>query len=211
MQLTIDERIRDYIFIPLLLLMFMIGIIKHYVTKLLNSGPAETPKITNSKAMQENRLKKMVARSSKLRLSNSLISAESFAARQRGLADTGNGVLRKAEFKDESDTMDKMLNNPMMNPGSMKGMMKNQLMMTGFQLGQYYLINALFSGFIIGKVPFPLTQTFRGMLQSGVSVIGLDVKYVSSLSLYFLSVFSFGTIYQMMFTGNDIDNMYRGR
>ena len=41
------------------------------------------------------------------------------------------------------------------------------------------------------------------MLQSGVSVLGLDVKYVSSLSLYFLSIFSFGTIYAMIFTEED--------
>ena len=58
---------------------------------------------------------------------------------------------------------------------------------------------------MVGKVPFPLTQQFRSMLQSGVSVTGLDVKYVSSLSLYFLSIFSFGSIYAMIFTEEDND------
>jgi len=78
-------------------------------------------------------------------------------------------------------------------------------MMTATQIGQYWLINQFFSGFVIGKVPFPLTQKFRGMLQNGVSVLGLDVKYVSSLSLYFLSVFGFSPIYQMIFTEEDDD------
>lgn len=96
-----------------------------------------------------------------------------------------------------------MLENPAMNPNQMGKMLQNNLLMTATQIGQYSLVNYFFSGFIIGKVPFPLTQKFRGMLQSGVSVVGLDVKYVSSLSLYFLSIFGFSPIYQMILNNDD--------
>jgi ER membrane protein complex subunit 3 len=121
--------------------------------------------------------------------------------RKHTLSSTNEGVLRSVVAPEQGDAMEKMMSNPMMNPNMMGGMLKNNLFMTIMTPLQYGLINHFFSGFIIGKVPFPLTQTFRSMLQSGVSVLGLDVKYVSSLSLYFLSFSGFNSIYQLIFQG----------
>lgn len=206
MQLTIDERIRTYIFIPLLFLMFMLGIVKMYLQKYMNGGPKPTIKTPNQKALTEKKYKSMIARSSLLRLSGGLLTSEAFAMRQKTLTGNSSCSLRVVEAQAEGDDpMEKMMSNPMMNPSMMGGMLKNNLTSTVTQMLQYGLINHFFSGFVVGKVPFPLTQSFRGMLQSGVSVLGLDVKYVSSLSLYFLSIFSFGSIYAMIFTEDDDD------
>jgi hypothetical protein len=35
--LYIDPRIRDYVFIPLVILMFIVGLLRFYVTKLMNA------------------------------------------------------------------------------------------------------------------------------------------------------------------------------
>lgn len=50
----------------------------------------------------------------------------------------------------------------------MTGMMKNNLGMMVPQMLTMAWVNFFFSGFVVAKVPFPLTQKFRGMLQRGV-------------------------------------------
>lgn len=93
----------------------------------------------------------------------------------------------------------------MMNPENMMGMLKNNLFMTIATPLQYGLISHFFSGFLIGKVPFPLTQKFRELLQSGVSVASLNVQYISSISLYFLTLFGFSSLYRIILSESEDD------
>ena len=71
---------------------------------------------------------------------------------------------------------------------------------------QFGFINYFFTGYIVGKVPFPLTQKFRDMLQRGVENVALDVKYVSALSLYFLTIFGFNSVYKMILSPDSDDS-----
>jgi len=52
----------------------------------------------------------------------------------------------------------------------MTDMLKNNLSMTLSTMLNYAWVSYFFSGFILAKVPFPLTQKFRGMLQRGVEI-----------------------------------------
>lgn len=52
--------------------------------------------------------------------------------------------------------------------------------------------------FISVKLPFPLTPQFKSMLQSGVGTRDLDVRWVSSLSWYFLTLFGLQPVYNFI-------------
>lgn len=107
--------------------------------------------------------------------------------------------------------------NPMSDPAGMEammGMMKGNMMMMIPQTLIMSWINAFFSGFVICmfsrlkckgkgvltvikivKLPFPLTIRFKSMLQSGVMTRDLDVRWVSSLSWYFLNLFGLQSVF----------------
>jgi len=82
-------------------------------------------------------------------------------------------------------------------PSAMTNMMKGNLVQMVPQMLTMAWVNFFFSGFIVARVPFPVTQRFRGMLQRGVDLPGLDVTYVSSLSWYFLIMFGISGVLQL--------------
>ena len=54
MELIFDERIRDWVFLPLLYVMFMMGLIKISITKYMASGKPAEVKITDKDKFKEN-------------------------------------------------------------------------------------------------------------------------------------------------------------
>lgn len=52
------------------------------------------------------------------------------------------------------------------------------------------------------KLPFPLTLGFKSMLQRGIETPDMDVRWVSSLSWYFLNFFGLNGLYRLLL-GND--------
>ena len=65
-------------------------------------------------------------------------------------------------------------------------------------------INYFFDGFLIVKVPFPLTPRFKMMLQQGIDLKSLSASYVSSLSWYFIVMFGINGFYSLIL-GQKVD------
>ena len=94
----------------------------------------------------------------------------------------------------------------MSDPSMMTDMLKKNLNMIVPQMLTAAWVNFFFTGFVVGKVPFPLTQRFRGMLQRGIELQSLDVTYISSLSWYFLNFFGLRGVFSLCLGANQLDD-----
>lgn len=59
-------------------------------------------------------------------------------------------------------------------------------------------VNYFFAGFVVMKLPFPLTDGFKSMLQNGIETPDLNVRYVSSISWYFVNLFGLKPVYSLL-------------
>lgn len=83
-------------------------------------------------------------------------------------------------------------------PNMAMDMMKKNLSMIIPQTLTFAWVNFFFSGFVAAKIPFPLTQRFRAMLQNGIDLSTVDVSYVSSRSWYFLNLFGLRGLFSLI-------------
>lgn len=136
---------------------------------------------------------------------NAVLPESSFKMRRAFLCKKGTGFLTKVanENVPAQNPLGLPGGMPAMNPAAMTDMLKNNLTMIVSSMGMFGWISYFFSGFILAKVPFPLTQKFRGMLQRGVEIANLDVKYVSSTSLYFLVLFGQSGLVNLILGSNE--------
>ena len=87
---------------------------------------------------------------------------------------------------------------PAQDPMAMVGMMKQNMQMIIPNMLMMGWVSYFFSGFILVKLPFPLTERFKSMLQRGVGLSSLDVSYVSSLSWYFINLFGLRGLFSLV-------------
>ena len=80
----------------------------------------------------------------------------------------------------------------------MVGMMKQNMAMIVPNMLMMGWVSYFFSGFVLVKLPFTLTDRFKSMLQRGVAMQSLDVSYVSSLSWYFLNLFGLRGLFTLV-------------
>jgi ER membrane protein complex subunit 3 len=176
--------------------MILTGILRHYATILLHTPPK--PPSTPA----ESRERQSLHRGTLLRSNAPVLSKSSFDARKEYLIDN----YKKGSFlKGGPQSKGQSAPNPMSDPAAMEGMMgmmKGNMAMMIPQTLIMSWINAFFAGYVILRLPFPLTIRFKSMLQSGVMTRDLDVRWVSSLSWYFLCLFGLQGVF-VFILGNE--------
>ncbi|KAF8592675.1 transmembrane protein [Ramaria rubella] len=199
-SLYLDPQIRDWVLFPITLVMVLVGILRHYVTILLNSPPKKLSRaaIREQRALLRSQILRTTSSNSPLPPSYyKSLSASLWHAFETGI------YLKDGPPKDgDAPTAP---GNPLSNPDQMEGMMdgmKKQMVMMVPQMVIMGWINFFFQGFVAIKLPFPLTLGFKSMLQRGVETQDMDVRWVSSLSWYFLNFFGLNGLYRLIL-GND--------
>ncbi|XP_018800879.1 PREDICTED: ER membrane protein complex subunit 3 [Bactrocera latifrons] len=184
-ELLIDPNIRVWVFLPIVLITFFVGVIRHYVSVLISTQKkAEITQIQDSQAMIRARL---------LRENGKYLTPHSFAMRKNFFNHEETGYFKTQKRAPVAQNSTAMLTD------MVKGNFINVLPMV--IIGGW--INWMFSGFVTTKVPFPLTLRFKPMLQRGVELASLDAAWVSSASWYFLNVFGLRSIYTLVLGENN--------
>ncbi|KAL3852833.1 hypothetical protein ACJMK2_016448 [Sinanodonta woodiana] len=182
-ELLLDSDIRIWVFLPIVVITFLFGIIRHYVTILLSSEKkTELEQVKDSHALMRSRI---------LRENGKYIPEKAFHVRKIFFNDE-----KKGYFKTEK--RETTAKNPMTDPTMMTDMLKGNVVnvLPMIVIGGW--INWAFSGFLTTKVPFPLTLRFKPMLQRGIELVSLDASWVSSASWYFLNVFGLRSMYTLI-------------
>ncbi|KAK7729552.1 hypothetical protein SLS57_002040 [Botryosphaeria dothidea] len=193
-----DPALFWWILLPITVVMVLTGILRHYAMVLLQS----TPKKQTLEKLREHR---SLMRGVNLRSNANVLSPSSFQSRKSYLV----SAFKDGAFLADPEARGKPRPNPMSDPAAMEGMMgamKGNVAMMVPQTLIMGWINAFFSGFVILKLPFPLTPQFKSMLQSGVGTRDLDVQWVSSLSWYFLTLFGLQPVYNFILGSNNAAN-----
>lgn len=219
--LLLDSQIRDWVVLPLLVIMIAAGLLRAHVGRLLRPAPKPIPQL-------DARAKSALMRSSRLRsgaggfLSGGRWEARRLAwsAREGGSSSFSSSSNNKGWLRQEATRAetDKKLQEaiqaesgagadaselnaalpPGMDPsammdgmkGNMAAMVQNMVMMQG--------ISHFFRGFVLVRVPFPLTRGFKQMFQRGLfDLTTLDTSYVSSVSWYFLVMFGLRAFFRL--------------
>lgn len=170
-QVKLDENIRDFCFLPLIIVVLLCAMLRLNLTTLF-TGKSKLD-------VRDAKTKAPLVRARLLKANAHVLSEASYQARLHSLVAEETGALQQTPA--EKNAMEAMSD-----PAAMMGGMKNQILYISMQGGVAYWTSTFFSGFLVGKTPFPLTFRFKPMLQRGIEVPSLDVSYVSGLSFYFL-------------------------
>ncbi|KAI5398224.1 hypothetical protein KIW84_063857, partial [Lathyrus oleraceus] len=196
-DLVLDTAIRDWVLIPLSVVMVLIGVLRHIVSKLMRS--TQTP---DAKIVREGQV---MLRARNLRMAANFIPSKAFRARKLYFCNEENGLLfvPKGQAQNPQAQM-------FSDPNMAMDMMKKNLSMIIPQTLTFAWVNFFFSGFVAAKIPFPLTQRFRSMLQNGIDLSTVDVSYVSSRSWYFLNLFGLRGLFSLILgEENAVDDTQR--
>jgi hypothetical protein len=187
--LPLDPKIRDWVLFPMVFLSVLMGLGRHYANQLLTT--AVPPKLD----LDTHRAKQIIQRSTRVRSNCWLLPRPVFEQRKKTFSGKG-GLMSKKKAAEVTPA------NPLQDPSMMNNMMKQQVTMMLPNMGMMAFVSYFFSGFVLCKVPFPLTSGFREMLQRGVTLSTLDVSYVSSLSVYFLVMFGLSGLFGLILGGS---------
>lgn len=195
-NILLDSDIRDWVVLPLFVIMVSAGLLRFHMGNLLKSAPKNASKV-QQRTMASLRHTSALKSGAVHFLTTSRFEARK-AAYPELLKDQAEWIETYIEEKEnaaaDAEDDDTEMPSPFAAMEGMKGnmafMVQNMVMMQAIQ--------HFFSGFILLKVPFSLTMGFKQMFQKGLEMVQLDTSYVSSVSWYFLVMFGLRGFFRLV-------------
>ena len=126
--------------------------------------------------------KQTLQRAARLRGNGRYLTSTAISNREKFFLAPDGGALIAGDIP-PPDPADAMKNLGNMNMGGQMAIMFSTMIVSQF-------VTWCFPGFVLLKLPFPVTEKFRPLLQNGLLPMPtLDVTYITSLSWYFLTMF----------------------
>ena len=196
-ELMLDDKLKYWVLLPISIVMVLAGVIRQAIMSMIGPGVKSTAVVKLTESSYIGKTQALIGNGSNL-------SSDSFDMRREYLTqvlsegkylaianDNGNAGGMANPFTDPGMS-DAMMN---MAKGNMANFIPQTLIM--------WWVNHFFAGFVLMKLPFPLTVRFKEMLQSGIMTPDLDVRWVSSISWYFISVLGLNPVYSLLLSDTE--------
>jgi len=184
----LDPQIRDYVLLPIILVVIASSLIRNNLQKILG----QTVPVSD---IEEIRKSSLISRIRNLKKSGGYLTGKAWAARKAIFVKKDEGILWKIPA--QKSAMEQMLAQHQ-DPSAATGMLTNQVSYIVLHGTLGYWISHMFSGFVVAKMPFQLTFKIKSMFQRGIEVAALDSAYVSSLSFYFFVMITSSAIISLI-------------
>eukprot|EP00823_Brevimastigomonas_motovehiculus_P001759 TRINITY_DN1239_c0_g2_i1.p1 TRINITY_DN1239_c0_g2~~TRINITY_DN1239_c0_g2_i1.p1 ORF type:complete len:291 (-),score=65.70 TRINITY_DN1239_c0_g2_i1:217-1089(-) len=196
-DLVLDSKIRDWVLLPILLVMFFQGILRQYLG-IIFADEKKAPVLADlSKTMLLRRANRFRANAQFIP-PNAAKMRRAFFLTQAFPPKKDDSKEKEKKDKDAPQMPDLGAAMPPSDPTTMITMMKRQM---GGLIPSVLLmgwVSYFFSGFILAKLPFGMPDRFKPMLSRGVMLKALDASYVSSISWYILLYFGLRGVFSLV-------------
>lgn len=200
-ELNLDPNLKWWVLIPISFVMVLTGLLKQNIQVLINPAP-------KLEHFSKVRTEELFIKIQNFRSNCRVLSYGDFVAQREMLINTIEQHIIEANKEKEEKEKNKKegeITNPFQE-GNMadqisnmfKGNMANfipQTIIMGW-------VNYFYNGLVIMKLPFPLTFSFKQMLQNGVNTNDLDASWVSSISWYFVNLLGLSSVSNLILRSN---------
>jgi hypothetical protein len=198
-NILLDSNIRDWVVLPLFVIMVAAGLLRFYMGNWLKPAPKAMSKVFQ-RTQTTLRSTSILKTGATHFLSTSKLEARK-AAYPEVLKEQAEWCETHLDEQEEAAKAgaDGEDGGAMPSPfAAMEGMGGNMVFMVQ-NMVMMQAIQHFFSGFILLKVPFHLTMGFKQMFQRGLEGLAtLDTSYVSSVSWYFLVMFGLRGFFRLV-------------
>lgn len=199
-ELQLDPRMKIWVLVPISIVMLLVGIIQQHIMVFIKSKVKTAPRTKISENQYINKAQLLLCNRGNL-------NNTSFTMRREYLSQ----VLSEGKYlalKSKSEEPQNVLSDP-----------NTMELMTNMAVSNFanyipqtiimWWVDYFFAGFVLMKLPFPLTVRFKDMLQTGILTPDLDACWVSSISWYFISMFGLTPVYNLLLGSTEDDEAHQ--